>query len=88
METIRDRTFLAETVSLDDREFIGCHLQDCELRYSGGEFLLKDTSINGCKWSFGGCALRTLVLSRTFDLHIGSEFRDLSAEFSPMTLWH
>ena len=88
MHSVRDRTFQNEVVALDDHQFINCHLHNCELRFCGAAFLLKDTSILGCRWIFGGCALRTLSLVSTFGLSVGGEFVDPSAELSSLMGTH
>ena len=85
MDEIRDQTFKEEVVVLDGRSFNNCHLIDCELRYSGGEFVLADTSMVGCKWTFGKAAQRTLTLMRTLRLSFGDEFKDQTADIWPLS---
>ena len=85
MDEIRNRTFREEVVVLDGRSFNECHLIGCELRYSGGEFLLAGTSMVGCNWTFGGAAQRTLTLVRTMRLPFGDEFKDRTADIWPLS---
>ena len=85
MQGIQDGTFEEETVVLDERKFTNCHFNNCEIRYSGGEFVLEGTSMVGCSWKFGGAAQRTLTLMRTLQLPFGDEFRDQSADIWPLS---
>ena len=85
MDEIQDKTFNQEIVVLDEQRFTNCHLINCELRYSGGEFVLAGTSMVGCKWTFGGAAQRTLTLMRTLKLSFGDEFKDQTADILPLS---
>ena len=80
MRQIRDRTLQEETVVLDGHRFSNCHLVDCEIRYSGGAFVLEGTSLTGCTFTFGGAAQRTLTMMRTLKLPFGDEFLDQQAD--------
>ena len=62
MEIHRDKNIANETLVMDEAAFFECSLRDCKLVYSGGVVVLKDTTMHGCRWEFGGAALNTIEL--------------------------
>lgn len=68
MEYIENQSFQNEILSVDDKVFVSCHFRNCILLYSGGEFNLAGTRVQGCTWRFNGAAYRTLNVLQTFEL--------------------
>ena len=60
MEVISNLTISNETVTLDDKHFRDCTLDNCELTYEGGPVILERTHIKSCEYAFGGKAQRTV----------------------------
>ncbi len=77
MEDIRDAAFESQIVVVDDKTFVNCNFLNCELHYGGGPCVFLETSIIGCRWSFGGSARRTLALIQTLEIEVSqTDFRE------------
>jgi hypothetical protein len=83
MEQFQGQTVRGQVVEVDGKHFQNCHLIDCELQFSGGVFVLMETSITNCTWAFGGAAQRTLRLVSTLNLPVGDQFKDKTADVWP-----
>ena len=66
MEVIENKDSNRETIVLDDKFFVNCHFTNCNLMYSGGEMLSKDSRFDNCPLQFSGAASRTVNLLTTF----------------------
>ncbi len=62
MQTVSAVTFRDETVCMDDRHFVDCHLLRCVLEYSGKELTIERTEIIGCRLKLNADAGRTMNL--------------------------
>jgi hypothetical protein len=58
----RDKTFIAQSVDLDDTAFLRCKFKDCDIYYSGLDYELKDCNIDSCQFHFTGWARNTFGL--------------------------
>jgi hypothetical protein len=63
--TIENATSAGETITLDEKHFVNCHLKNCTLFYSGGDFLLTNTTLENCPVNLSGPAQRTVALLLT-----------------------
>ena len=81
MEIISGMTISGKTVLLDDKHFIDCTLQNCQLNYRGGNVILERTLITHCQHLFQGPARATvLYLKRVGLMDDASGFWDDEAE--------
>lgn len=62
MEVVENKTLNGETVVMDDKFFVNCHLTNCPLLFSGGEVSSRDTKFENCPIQFSGAAARTVAL--------------------------
>jgi len=62
MHVHRDRTITDETLVLDETGFYNCALNNCVIKYNGGEFVVENSPMHGCKWEFAGSAENTIGL--------------------------
>ncbi len=60
MKKVRDRTIRNESIVLDETEFHNCKFIDCQLNYSGGQFMLSSCHLSNCHYTFMGAAERTI----------------------------
>lgn len=72
MEVISDRTFIRESVHIDDTHFINCTLKGCRLHYSGGPVIFERTLITGCSHIMQGPAKATLMYLQELGLMEGA----------------
>lgn len=61
----RDKSISNEAFVLEEWVFFNCTLKNCDLFYSGGEFQVVETKLDGCRIHFRGAAKNTqgLLLS-------------------------
>ncbi|MBZ5604406.1 MAG: hypothetical protein LAO79_19050 [Acidobacteriia bacterium] len=62
MDIVQNQVLNRETITLDDKHFVGCKLIECKLIYDGGEVQLTDSSLERCPIVLSGAALRTANL--------------------------
>lgn len=60
MQTVQNRTFEGEILSIDDTLYSDCVLINCTLEYSGGPVAFERTQMRGCQYVFFGRARRTV----------------------------
>ena len=63
MATFEDCSFKGTTVILDGNEYNKCMFKGCKIVVTRGNFSLRKSSFDGCKFEFGGEAanIRNLV---------------------------
>ena len=54
MANFNECVFTNATVVLDGNEYIGCKFSHCRIVVTRGNFVLKNSSFDGCKFEFGG----------------------------------
>jgi hypothetical protein len=62
MEIVQNQVFNGETITIDDKHFVGCKLIECKLIYSGGEVQFTESPVERCPIVFSGPAQRTANL--------------------------
>jgi hypothetical protein len=63
MKVQQDKTFDAAPVTIDDTRFIRCKFNSCTIRYSGGNYELRDCHFTAdTRFEFKGSAQRTALL--------------------------
>jgi hypothetical protein len=62
MTVVDGLTLQDQTVTMDEKHFVGCSLQRCTLEYRGGRLTLEETALSDCRLLFLGDAGRTLHL--------------------------
>ena len=64
MANFNECVFTNATVVLDGNEYIGCKFSHCRIVVTRGNFVLKNSSFDGCKFEFGGEAanIKELVM--------------------------
>ena len=60
METLRNLTFVSESVTVDHKHFMDCTFKDCILEYSGEPFTFERTQLTNCRYVFYGLARGTV----------------------------
>lgn len=68
MEIVSGLTITGESVCLDDKHFVDCTLDDCELTYSGGHVIFERTKVTACEYKFFEDAGRTFELLKLLGL--------------------
>jgi hypothetical protein len=63
----RGVTLVGQALQMDECVFTDCVLKDCDLFYSGGDYVWSNTQMPGSRWHFRGRALKTIELGR----HLG-----------------
>ena len=61
MEIICGRTITGEVLRLDDKHFVDCTLDGCQLSYSGGGVIFERTRLTQCRHIFHGAARATVL---------------------------
>lgn len=59
IKAYRDKSISNESFVLEEAAFFNCTLKNCDLFYSGGDFQVQETKLDGCRVHFRGAALRT-----------------------------
>ncbi|MBV6417485.1 MAG: hypothetical protein CMLOHMNK_02204 [Steroidobacteraceae bacterium] len=54
--------FDAQTIVLDDNEYIDCTFRNCKFQYHGGEFNIERIRFDTLEFTVGGAAARTVLL--------------------------
>jgi hypothetical protein len=62
METIENKVTSSATITLDEKHSLHCRFANCRLVYSGGDFILTETTLENCQVTLAGPAQRTLNL--------------------------
>jgi hypothetical protein len=62
-KTLNKAVFVVEECCM-----INCHLVDCDLFYSGGDFELLNVRFDNCRWHFRGQALKTIQLQQAIGM--------------------
>lgn len=64
MSKFKECSFQNSTVVLDGNEYIGCNFKECRIVVTRGNFTLKDSTFDTCKFEFGGEAanIRSLLM--------------------------
>ncbi len=60
VQTVQNRTFEDEILTIDDTLYCNCVLINCTLEYSGGPVAFERTKMRGCHYVFFGRAKRTV----------------------------
>ncbi len=68
LQVVRGQSLRSETVVMDGKHFIDCHLSNCVLEYSGQATVLESTQLSGCSFRFKGEAALTLNFLECFGL--------------------
>lgn len=61
MEIVSGLTITGGEVRLDDKHFIDCTLEGCQLIYCGGGVILERTALRRCRHVFQGSARATVL---------------------------
>lgn len=59
VKVYEDKNLNNQSFVLDDVVFIRCHLRNCDLFYSGGDFEWVDTTMENCRFHWRGPAKNT-----------------------------
>jgi hypothetical protein len=62
MSEVEDRTFVGQTIRMDDRRFVGCTFDGCRLTYAGGDAELENCTFTDCTWDVRDAAANTVRL--------------------------
>jgi hypothetical protein len=62
MRVYRDKTLTNQEFIMEDVSFINCHVRDCDLFYSGGDFDWQGGQFQNCRFHFRGAAKNMLTL--------------------------
>lgn len=62
IKAYRDKTMSNESFVLEEAVFFNCTLKNCDLFYSGGEFQVVETKLDGCRIHFRSAAKNTQAL--------------------------
>lgn len=68
MEIVRNQVIVGQTLTLDDKHYMGCQLRQCKLVYSGGDCLWTETMFDNCQIMLAGAAQRTATLLSGFGM--------------------
>lgn len=68
MKKFDNQTFEKQQFVLEETMFFNCVLKRCDLFYSGGDFLLKDSQLQECQFFFLGAAKNTRLLFQTLGM--------------------
>jgi hypothetical protein len=58
----RDKNISNESFVLEESAFFSCTLKNCDLFYSGGDFQIVESKLDGCRIHFRGAARNTQAL--------------------------
>lgn len=75
MQTVQNRTFEGEVLTLDDTLYCDCVLINCTLEYSGGPVAFERTRMRGCHYVFFGRARRTVHFLQGVGLLFGNDMQ-------------
>lgn len=73
MQTVQNRTFDGEVLTVDDTLYCDCVLINCTLEYSGGPVAFERTRMHGCHYVFFGRARRTVHFLQGVGLLMNSD---------------
>ena len=59
IKAYREKNISNESFVLEEAAFFNCHLKNCDLFYSGGDFQVQETKLEDCRIHFRGAAQRT-----------------------------
>jgi hypothetical protein len=62
MRVYEDKNMSDQTFILEEVVFIRCHLKNCDLFYSGGDFEWQETKFENCRIRWRGPAKNTFAL--------------------------
>ncbi len=68
MEVLKGQKLDGRHFELEEVSFIECHLADCDLFYSGGEFDWQATQFENCRFHWRGPAKNTTQLLQSLGL--------------------
>jgi hypothetical protein len=68
MHVYRNQKLDSRNFDLEEVSFIECHLKDCDLFYSGGDFDWQGTNFENCRFHWRGAAKNTSILFQTLGL--------------------
>jgi hypothetical protein len=62
MRVYEDKNLSDQSFVLEDVVFIRCHLKNCDLFFSGGDFEWAETNFENCRFRWRGPAKNTFAL--------------------------
>jgi len=68
VKAYREKSISNESFVLDEVAFFNCVLKNCDLFYSGGEYQVVETKLDGCRIHFRGAAKNTQALFLTLGM--------------------
>ena len=68
MNKYENKTLTKAVFVVEECCIINCHLIDCDLFYSGGDFELLNVRFENSRWHFRGQALKTIQLQQTIGM--------------------
>lgn len=68
MEIVSGIVITSERVRLDEKHFVDCTFESCELIYSGGPVVFERTGFTGCHYKLLECAGRAFELLKMLGL--------------------
>ena len=68
MDNVVGKTFRDQTVVMDDKNYVQCTFQKCEIVYTGGDFSWVNSKFEDCKVTITGNAGKTLAFMQQFGI--------------------
>lgn len=62
MQIVENEVLSGKTVTIDEKHFVNCTYQNCDVIYGGGDFGWTNTKFENCRFSFSGPAQKTTNL--------------------------
>lgn len=66
MQVYENKQIVDQSFVLEEVVFIKCHLKNCDLFYSGGDFEWVETNFENCRFRWRGPARNTLMMLQLF----------------------
>jgi hypothetical protein len=62
MQIVENEVLTGKTFAIDEKHFVNCTYQNCDLVYGGGDWGCVNTKFENCRFSFSGPAQKTTNL--------------------------
>ncbi len=62
MQVVENEVISGKTITIDEKHFVNCAYQNCDVIYGGGEWGWVNTKFENCRFSFLGSAQKTTNL--------------------------